>query len=181
MAGIEAAKETVYPLLGQPPEESFVRQLKELVMEDEHIIGIHDLIVHNYGPGRVFVTLHAEVPYTMNLLAAHDIIDIAEHRVAGQLHCGISIHMDPGVNDDKEVEELKEMVLEVIAEIDDRLSIHDFRSTKGPYLTNLIFDLVVPHQYKYTDKEVQDMVHNAIQKKNPKCFAVVTVERSYIK
>ena len=80
-----------------------------------------------------------------------------------------------------EVEELKEMVLEVIAEIDDRLSIHDFRSTKGPYLTNLIFDLVVPHQYKYTDKEVQDMVHNAIQKKNPKCFAVVTVERSYIK
>ena len=70
---------------------------------------------------------------------------------------------------------------EVIAEIDDRLSIHDFRSTKGPYLTNLIFDLVVPHQYKYTDKEVQDMVHNAIQKKNPKCFAVVTVERSYIK
>ena len=181
MAGIEAAKETVYPLLGQPPEESFVRQLKELVMEDEHIIGIHDLIVHNYGPGRVFVTLHAEVPYTMNLLAAHDIIDIAEHRVAGQLHCGISIHMDPVVNDDKEVEELKEMVLEVIAEIDDRLSIHDFRSTKGPYLTNLIFDLVVPHQYKYTDKEVQDMVHNAIQKKNPKCFAVVTVERSYIK
>lgn len=73
--------------------------------------------------------------------------------------------MDPVVNDDKEVEELKEMVLEVIAEIDDRLSIHDFRSTKGPYLTNLIFDLVVPHQYKYTDKEVQDMVHNAIQKK----------------
>ncbi|MDU2209920.1 MAG: cation transporter dimerization domain-containing protein [Eubacterium sp.] len=139
------------------------------------------MIVHNYGPGRVFVTLHAEVPYTMNLLAAHDIIDIAEHRVAGQLHCGISIHMDPVVNDDKEVEELKEMVLEVIAEIDDRLSIHDFRSTKGPYLTNLIFDLVVPHQYKYTDKEVQDMVHNAIQKKNPKCFAVVTVERSYIK
>ena len=183
MTGFQAAKETIDPLLGQPPEPAFVKQVREIVMsyQKQGVLGIHDLVVHNYGPGRVFVTLHAEVPYTMNLLAAHDIIDIAEHRVAGQLHCGISIHMDPVVNDDKEVEELKEMVLEVIAEIDDRLSIHDFRSTKGPYLTNLIFDLVVPHQYKYTDKEVQDMVHNAIQKKNPKCFAVVTVERSYIK
>ena len=180
-AGFSAAKDTLDPLLGQPAEPEFVERIEEIVNGYDMVLGIHDLVVHNYGPGRVFVTLHAEVPYTMNLLAAHDIIDIAEHRVAGQLHCGISIHMDPVVNDDKEVEELKEMVLEVIAEIDDRLSIHDFRSTKGPYLTNLIFDLVVPHQYKYTDKEVQDMVHNAIQKKNPKCFAVVTVERSYIK
>lgn len=181
MAGIEAAKETIYPLLGQPPEEAFVQQLKEVIMEDEHIIGIHDLIVHNYGPGRVFVTLHAEVPYTMDLLAAHDIIDIAEQRVSESMNCGISIHMDPIVNDDKEVEELKGMVLEVIKQTDERLSIHDFRSTKGPYLTNLIFDLVVPHQYKYTDKEIRDIVREEIRKKNDKCFAVITVERSYIK
>ena len=181
IAGVNIAKDTPAPLIGEAIDPEIYDKITSFVESFDGIVGSHDLIVHNYGPGRVFVTLHAEVPYTMNLLAAHDIIDIAEHRVAGQLHCGISIHMDPVVNDDKEVEELKEMVLEVIAEIDDRLSIHDFRSTKGPYLTNLIFDLVVPHQYKYTDKEVQDMVHNAIQKKNPKCFEVVTVERSYIK
>lgn len=181
MAGVEAAKETVYPLLGQPPEKEFVQEIEKLVMEDEHIIGIHDLIVHDYGPGRVFVSLHAEVPYSMDMLKAHDIIDIAERRVASEMNCGISIHMDPVVNDDEEVNELKSMVTEILASIDKDLSMHDFRTTKGPYLTNLIFDIAVPFKYKYSDEELKQMISQAIAARKEQCYAVITVERLYTK
>lgn len=181
MAGVEAAKETVYPLLGQPPEKEFVQEIEKLVMEDEHIIGIHDLIVHDYGPGRVFVSLHAEVPYSMDMLKAHDIIDIAERRVASEMNCGISIHMDPVVNDDEEVNELKNMVTEILASIDKDLSMHDFRTTKGPYLTNLIFDIAVPFKYKYSDEELKQMISQAIAARKEQCYAVITVERLYTK
>ena len=181
MAGIEAAKETLYPLLGQPPEKEFVEEIEKLVMEDEHIIGIHDLIVHDYGPGRVFASLHAEVPYSMNMLEAHDIIDIAEKRVSDKMNCGISIHMDPVVNDDEEVNELKRMVLKIVKNIDKTLSIHDFRTTKGPYLTNLIFDVVVPFKFKYSDEEIKKMISQQISEKKERCYAVITVERSYTK
>lgn len=181
MAGIEAAKETLYPLLGQPPEKEFVEEIEKLVMEDEHIIGIHDLIVHDYGPGRVFASLHAEVPYSMDMLEAHDIIDIAEKRVSDKMNCGISIHMDPVVNDDEEVNELKRMVLKIVKNIDKTLSIHDFRTTKGPYLTNLIFDVVVPFKFKYSDEEIKKMISQQISEKKERCYAVITVERSYTK
>ena len=181
MAGIEAAKETLYPLLGQPPEKEFVEQIEKLVMEDEHIIGIHDLIVHDYGPGRVFASLHAEVPYSMDMLEAHDIIDIAEKRVADKMNCGISIHMDPVVNDDEEVNELKRMVQKIVKNIDETLSIHDFRTTKGPYLTNLIFDVVVPFKFKYSDEEIKNMVSQQVAEKKERCYAVITVERLYTK
>lgn len=181
MAGVEAAKETIYPLLGQPPEKEFVQEIEKLVMEDEHIIGIHDLIVHDYGPGRVFVSLHAEVPYSMDMLKAHDIIDIAERRVAKEMNCGISIHMDPVVNDDAEVNELKNMITEILASIDGELSMHDFRTTKGPYLTNLIFDIAVPFKYKYSDEELKQMISQAISARKEQCYAVITVERLYTK
>lgn len=179
MAGIEAAKETVYPLLGQPPEKEFVDELEKLVMEDEHIIGIHDLIVHDYGPGRVFASLHAEVPYNMDMLEAHDIIDIAEKRVAEKMNCGISIHMDPIVTDNKEVNELKEMVNAIVKGIDERLSIHDFRTTSGPYLTNLIFDVAAPFKFKYSDEELKKLISQAVSEKKERCYAVITVERLY--
>lgn len=181
MAGVEAAKETIYPLLGQPPEKEFVQEIEKLVMEDEHIIGIHDLIVHDYGPGRVFVSLHAEVPYSMDMLKAHDIIDIAERKVAKEMNCGISIHMDPVVNDDAEVNELKNMITEILASIDGELSMHDFRTTKGPYLTNLIFDIAVPFKYKYSDEELKQMISQAISARKEQCYAVITVERLYTK
>lgn len=180
MAGVEAAKETLYPLLGQPPEKEFVQQIEDLVMEDENIIGIHDLIVHDYGPGRVFASLHAEVPYSMDMLEAHDIIDIAERRVAEQMKCGISIHMDPIVNDDEEVNALKNMVIHIVKAIDGKLSIHDFRTTKGPYLTNVIFDIAVPFQYQYSDEELKQMISKEITARKEKCYAVITVERLYI-
>lgn len=175
--GIEAAKDTLKPLLGQPPQETFVRELEKIVMQDKHIIGIHDLIVHDYGPGRVFASLHAEIPAGMNMLEAHDIVDIAEQRVMQQLDCEISIHMDPVITDDVQINALKDMARSILAEIDPELSMHDFRVTNGPYLTNLIFDVVVPFQYSMTDEELKNRISEAVAQRQENCYAVVHIDK----
>ena len=180
MAGIEAAKETVYPLLGQPPEESFVRQLKELVMEDEHIIGIHDLIVHNYGPGRVMISLHAEVPADEDILKIHDMIDIIENDLKEQLHCEAVIHMDPLVVNDEQTNELRAAVKDIVENLEGDVSMHDFRTVIGPTHTNMIFDVLVPFDYPLTDAQVKEKVQESVWEQIGKeYYTVIQIDRPY--
>ena len=181
MAGIEAAKETVYPLLGQPPEESFVRQLKELVMEDEHIIGIHDLIVHNYGPGRSMASLHAEVANDVDIEVSHEIIDRIEREATKELGVFLVIHMDPIEMKDERVLYAKRKLEEAVRAIDPQVSIHDFRMVDGDEQVNLIFDMLVPFQY---DKEKQKEICRTLRKKvreiDQRYRCVIVTETSYI-
>ena len=179
-AGFNSAKETINPLLGQPPEPEFVQRIEEIVLAEEEITGIHDLIVHNYGPGRVMISLHAEVPADGDILALHDIIDNVEHRLKNELHCAAVIHMDPVSTKDAETLELKQVVTAIVKEVDPVLSIHDFRVVKGPTHTNLIFDMVVPFDFPLSDIDVADKVQNKIWKYNPVYFAVIEIDKAYI-
>lgn len=181
LAGIDAAKDTLQPLLGQPADESFVNRLEQLVTEDEHIIGVHDLIVHDYGPGRRFASLHAEIPYNMDMLEAHDVIDIAEKRVKSVLGCDISIHMDPVVTDDEQINELRELTERVIKEIEPSLNMHDFRVVKGPMLTNLIFDVLVPYNFCLSDEQLKKKINAAIREEKENCFAVINIDKSMVR
>lgn len=180
-AGFNSAKETINPLLGQPPEPEFVQRIEELVLAEENITGIHDLIVHNYGPGRVMISLHAEVPADGDILALHDMIDNVEHRLKSELHCAAVIHMDPVSTKDEETLELKQVVTNIVKELDPVLSIHDFRVVKGPTHTNLIFDMVVPFDFPMSDVDVADKVQNKIWKYNPVYFAVIEIDKAYTK
>jgi len=180
-AGFNSAKETISPLLGQPPEEEFVQKIEEIVMAEEQIVGIHDLIVHNYGPGRRMISLHAEVPADGDILMMHDMIDNVEHRLKEELYCPAVIHMDPVSTKDEETLRLKEMVNQIVKEIDPVLSIHDFRVVKGPTHTNLIFDMVLPFDFSLSDTETADRVQNGIWKQEPSYFAVIEIDKAYTK
>ena len=178
-SGFNAAKDTVNPLLGTPPTHEFVEQIKELVMAHPAIIGIHDLIVHDYGPGRVMISLHAEVSASGNVLDLHDEIDNVESELREKLGCEAVIHMDPIVTDDGITKETRERVAALVHCIDDEISIHDFRMVAGPSHTNVIFDAVVPYGFRLTDSEVEEKIKSAVRTLDGNYFAVVKVERSY--
>ena len=178
-SGFNAAKDTVNPLLGTPPTHEFVNQIKELVMAHPGIIGIHDLIVHDYGPGRVMISLHAEVSASENVLELHDEIDNVESELREKLGCEAVIHMDPVVTDDGITEETRERVAALVHCIDDAINIHDFRMVAGPSHTNVIFDAVVPYGFRLTDSEVEEKIKTAVRTLDGNYFAVVKVERSY--
>lgn len=180
-AGFNSAKETISPLLGQPPEKEFVERIEQIVLEEEEIVGIHDLIVHNYGPGRRMISLHAEVPADGDILQLHDVIDNVEHKLRDELLCHAVIHMDPISTKDEETLQLKAMVKQIVEELDPVLSIHDFRVVKGPTHTNLIFDMVLPFDFALSDAETADKVQNAIWKVSPTYFAVIEIDKAYTK
>lgn len=180
-AGFNSAKETINPLLGQSPEPEFVQRIEEIVNEEKDIIGIHDLIVHNYGPGRVMISLHAEVPADGDILALHDMIDNVEHRLKSELHCAAVIHMDPVSTKDEQTLELKKVVTDIVKEVDEVLTIHDFRVVAGPTHTNLIFDMVVPFDFPISDVDLADRIQNKIWKYNPVYFAVIEIDKDYTK
>lgn len=178
-SGITAGKETVDPLLGQPPTAEFVQKIRDLVLNHPKIIGIHDLIVHNYGPGRVMISLHAEVPACDNVLELHDEIDNVEKELRDKLGCDAVIHMDPVVTDDGVTQETRKKVAALVHCIDDAISIHDFRMVSGPTHTNLIFDAVVPFQFRLSDGEVAQKIRMAVRALDGNYYAVVNVEKSY--
>lgn len=176
-SGYNAAKDTISPLLGQAPDKEFVRQVNDIVTAHEGVIGVHDLIVHNYGPGRILISLHAEVPADGDILTLHDMIDTIEHELRDTLNCHAVIHMDPVQVGDEETARLRELVKGYLAEIDDALSMHDFRIVTGPTHTNLIFDVVTPYGFRMTDSELISVISARIQKDNPNYFAVIEVDK----
>lgn len=179
-AGYEAAKDTIAPLLGKAPDEKLVAAIEETVTEDEGILGIHDMIIHDYGPGRVFASLHAEVPYNMDVLCAHDMIDRAECRVKERLGIEISIHMDPVVNDDERLVELKDKIRAVTAQLDERITIHDFRLVDGPGIKKVIFDCVVPFDMPLSDSEVRRYISEKVAGFEGSYEAVVNIDKPLV-
>lgn len=180
ISGIKAAKETIAPLLGQAPEAEFVEEIEKIVMAHEPICGIHDLVVHDYGPGRVMISLHAEVPASGDILELHDVIDNAEAALRKELNCEAVIHMDPIVTDDGITAALRTKVAEMVKTIDSRMTIHDFRMVPGNTHTNLIFDAVAPYDVGITDQEIGQRIRKMVSDMEGNYFAVVLVEHSYV-
>lgn len=178
-AGFNAAKDTISPLLGQAPDPEFVEQINKIVLSYDNITGIHDLIVHNYGPGRVLISLHAEVPADGDLVELHDMIDQVEHELKDTLLCQAVIHMDPVFPWDEETASLKEHLLEYLHTLDERFSIHDFRLVKGPTHTNVIFDVSAPFGYNASDEEIIADIKKRLSEENPKYIGVIDVDRQY--
>ncbi|OUQ23213.1 cation-efflux pump [Lachnoclostridium sp. An131] len=180
-AGVGIARDTLEPLIGQPVEPETYRKITEFVESYDGILGSHDLIVHNYGPTRSLASIHAEVPNDVDIETSHEIIDRIERDAAKKLGLFLVIHMDPVAVKDERVTELKNQVSSVLKQIDDRLSLHDFRIVDGEHQINLIFDVVVPHSYM--DKE-RDRLHMEILEKvselDPRYQCVITMENGYV-
>ena len=179
-AGIKAAKETLDPLLGQAPDPEFVAEVERLVLSHEAVCGIHDLIVHDYGPGRRFLSVHAEVPADGEILKLHEAIDHIEGELQEELHCAAVIHMDPVVTDDERILNLKEQVLSVLHAIDSSLTMHDFRVVMGPTQNNLIFDVVVPYGFFLNEKETVRTVQLRVKEKLGEGYhCVIQIDQAY--
>ena len=177
-SGFSVMRETVSPLLGQAPDEQFVMDIKRTVMAHEGVVGVHDLMVHNYGPGRLVMSLHAEVPSNEDILRSHDLIDRIERELGEKYHALVCIHMDPVDFDDPEAAHLRAEVVMQLAEMNESLSLHDFRVVRGETHTNLIFDLVVPFDCR-DGKAVADELARRIHEKDERLYAVITVEHAY--
>ena len=178
--GIGAAKETVDPLLGQPPTAEFVQSVHDLVMSYDGIIGIHDLVVHDYGPGRRMLSLHAEVPASGSIVEIHDVIDRMERRLGEEMDCEAVIHMDPVDVDDARTVAMKQVVADLVGGIEDGMTIHDFRMVSGPTHTNLIFDAVLPSECKRAEKEIEEEIVRRVEALPGNYYAVVHIDRAYI-
>ena len=176
-AGFEAANDTLKPLLGQAPDPEFVKALEDSVLEDNKIKGIHDLHIHDYGPGRVVVSLHAEIPAEMNVMEAHDIIDSTEDKIKKKYKCDISIHMDPVETENERVNELKKTVGEIINEISPKLNFHDFRITQGPMRTNIIFDIEIPFGFEMKDSDVIKEISRRVKALDESYYVVIQVDK----
>ena len=177
-SGFSIVRETVSPLLGEAPDPELVQGIRERVMSQEGITGIHDLIVHNYGPGRCIVSLHAEVPSDGDILKSHEIVDAVERRLAEELNIIACIHMDPVDTKDERVSALRELAIDVLHEIDEGLTLHDFRVVFGEQRSNIIFDVVVPFSIKDVSA-LHEEIERRLQEKNPHLFAVITIDREW--
>lgn len=180
-AGYNAAKETLSPLLGKVPEPEFVQQIEKIVMAHEGVLGTHDLIVHDYGPGRVMISLHAEVPGNGDIFVLHDEIDLIERELKEKLGCEAVIHMDPIEVDNEVINNARKCLAEQLKKIEKTLTIHDFRMVTGPSHTNLIFDVVVPYNIKLTDTEIEERVQEQVRELNSSYIAVINIDKSYVK
>lgn len=178
--GVSTFKESLSPLLGNPPDAEFVNDIKDTVMQDDMIVGIHDLIVHDYGPGRCIISLHAEIPSNEDILKAHDSIDLIEKTLERRFNCMATIHMDPIATDDEYTLNLKDKVCRKLCDGNNGFSIHDFRVVKGDTHTNVIFDLAVPHGIKQTDDEIRKTAKEKIRTIDPKLIPVMHIEKSFI-
>ena len=179
-AGWGAAKDTLNPLLGQPPDPSLVTEIRRTVLAHDQVVGSHDLIIHDYGPGRSMMSLHAEVPVDADIMEVHDVIDGIEREIKAKFGIETSIHMDPIVTNDAHVNEVKAQVAELVRGVDAGMTIHDFRMTVGPRHTNLIFDVVVPHSCPLTDDQVRQRISHAVKKLENTYYAVIQIDRSFV-
>lgn len=178
-SGFRAAKATMDPLLGTPPSPEFVAQIRELALAHPAITGVHDLIVHDYGPGRRMVSFHAEVSAGEDVMVLHAAIDHVERELREKLGCEAVIHMDPLEADGGVTEALRLRVEALVQCIDDELGIHDFRIVRSGDRTDLVFDAVAPFGFRLSDREVEKKIQSAVQALDGSYRAVVNVERSY--
>ncbi len=179
--GIKSLKETINVLLGEKPDNEFVLRVEKYILNyDQRVLGLHDLIVHNYGIGRNIISLHCEVSAKEDINLIHDLIDKIEEGLAKEFNCMAVIHMDPIIVDDEKINQRKIMVLSLIREIDPNLTIHDFRMTDGDTHINLIFDVVAPTGFKIKLKELESLIKQKIKAFDQRFNAVVKAEYSFV-
>ena len=176
-AGLKILNETKNSILGEAPGDELVEQIKWVVSQYPEALGVHDLMVHNYGPGRTIATLHIEVDGSADMFKSHDIVDNIEKRMSNELGIQCTIHMDPIVTDDERVSELRRTVEIAVKQIDSRLGIHDFRFVSGETHSNLLFDVTVPFEIKQSDADIRRLVSEAVATIDNSYFAVVTIDR----
>ena len=179
-AGWGAAKDTINPLLGQNPDPELVRNIQTTVLSHPQVTGMHDLIIHDYGPGRSMMSFHAEVPIDSDIMEAHDVIDHIERELKDRFGIETSVHMDPIATNDEQVNRVRAQVAALVQVIDPAMTIHDFRMTRGPLHTNLIFDVVVPHKCPLSDGEVAARIEKAVKTLDDHYFVVLQLDRSYV-
>jgi cation diffusion facilitator family transporter len=180
ISGINLVKETLNPLLGQPPTKEMFESIEKKILSYDNVLGVHDLMVHSYGPNTYFASAHIEMDAKIDVLVCHDIMDQIERDFKSDLNIHLVVHLDPTILDSPEINELKEMVTGIINEIDSDLTFHDFRVVVGEENKNVLFDVVVPPEYKYSDEELEKMITDKITKmSNGKIFTVLVVDHSY--
>ncbi len=180
ISGINLVKETLNPLLGQPPTKEMFESIEKKILSYDNVLGVHDLMVHSYGPNTYFASAHIEMDAKIDVLVCHDIMDQIERDFKSDLNIHLVVHLDPTILDSPEINELKEMVNDIICEIDRELTFHDFRVVMGEENKNVLFDVVVPPEYKYSDEELEKMITDKItQMSNGKIFTVLVVDHSY--
>ena len=177
--GINLIREALDELLGKAPDPQLVKQIYDRIRKYDGVLGIHDMIVHDYGPNRLFVSVHVEVDYRRDIFESHDMVDNIEKEMKEEMGIETVVHMDPIRTDDELTNELREMVGKVLREINRRLSFHDFRVVPGPTHTNLIFDVVVPFDVKMNDEELMHEITEHIHEYRIDCYAVITFDRAY--
>ena len=180
ITGVKAIKEIIDLLLGTKPDEKFIKSIYEFTRNYELIHGIHDIMVHDYGPGRKIMSFHAEVPENENIGKAHDVIDKMEEDIFKEFGCITTIHMDPIAVNNKEIDAMRKMIENIVFEMNPQFSIHDFRMTDGGERVNLIFDLVVPREKNFDKEQIENEVKNKIKKIDERYYAVVKVEGNFV-
>ncbi len=181
--GVKAAKETIDLLLGSPPDPAFIQAIYDFVDDKENyprIVGIHDVMVHDYGPGRQIVSFHAEVPSDSDINIAHEEVDKLERDIHEKFSCLVTVHLDPIVVNDPLVNELKTLCVQSAKEINEQFTLHDFRMTKGETKINVIFDLVLPSDCNLSPQVAEKAVAEKIKEKNPDCSAVIRAEHPFV-
>ena len=180
ISGINLVKETLDPLLGQPPTKEMFETIEQKILSYDNVLGVHDLMVHSYGPNTYFASAHIEMDAKIDVLVCHDIMDRIERDFKSELNIHLVVHLDPTILDSPEINELKEMVNDIICEIDRDLTFHDFRVVVGEENKNVLFDVVVPPEYKYSDEELEKIITDKITEvSNGKIFTVLVVDHSY--
>lgn len=178
-SGVGLVKDTLDPLLGKAPSPALVEMIQERVMSYEGVLGTHDLMVHDYGPGRLFASVHVEMAAEENVLKCHDIIDTIEKDFLEQENLNMVIHFDPIVTSDEVVGDMRRWLSGKVKQIDERMTIHDLRMVPGESHTNMIFDCVVPQEFSLTDSEVKHRIQEMVTEEYPGYHCVITVDKSY--
>ena len=179
-SGIKLVKETISPLIGEAPSKEFITMVAEKVLSYDGILGIHDLVIHSYGPSKTFITLHAEVDSKVDVLVSHDIIDNIERDFLNELSLNLVIHLDPIDVSSPEIIELKEKTASILKEIDESLKFHDFRVVNGVTHTNILFDVVVPIKFEMTNEELKELIDKKFKEIDKNYFTVITVDQDLI-
>ena len=178
-SGISTAKTTVDPLLGLRPDPEYVKLIEKYVLTQPGVLGMHDLVIHNYGPGRSMISLHVEVPAYSDIVEAHDNIDNIERKLNEVLNCECVIHMDPVITDDPVAHRMRDYTNIIVSGVAKGLTIHDFRMVQGPTHTNLIFDLVIPYGLEQSDEEIADEIRRKVRELPGNHYALITIDKPY--
>lgn len=180
ISGVKMVKETLDPLLGTKPDKELVESIYSKIISYDNILGAHDIILHDYGPGNVFASAHVEMDKDYDVLLAHDLVDNIEKEILRDMGIDIVLHYDPVTTNDEATEKAKSIVMSTIGKIDSSLTIHDFRIVPGVTHTNVLFDLVVPHEYNEDEKSISQKVSNEVAKIDSHYILVIHVDRPFV-